>query len=46
MKDRQKRRVPGPTTGCCSRKDTCIEEKQRVRQPAVYLEKKTKKEQI
>ncbi len=35
MKDRQKRRVTGPTTGCCPKQDTCIEEKQRVRPPAV-----------
>jgi hypothetical protein len=32
MKDRQKCRVTRPTTGCCPNKETCIEEKQRVRQ--------------
>jgi hypothetical protein len=40
MKDRQKCLVAGPTTGCCSKKDTCIEEKQRVRQPAVGEKRK------
>jgi hypothetical protein len=34
MKARQKRRVAGPTTGSGSTKATCIDEKQRVRQPA------------
>ena len=34
-KARQKRRVAGPKTGCWTNKDACIEEKQRVRQPAV-----------
>ncbi len=43
MKARQKRRVAGPTTGCCTNKDTCIEEKQRVRQKncQVYSERQT-----
>ena len=34
-KARQKRRVAGPTTGCWTNEAPCIEEKQRVRQPAV-----------
>jgi len=48
MKARKKCPVAGPTTDCCANKDTCIEEKQRVRQPAVNYTKqnKTKKEQI
>jgi hypothetical protein len=48
MKTRQKRPVAGPTTGCCANQASCIEEKQRVRQPAVRSphEKKPKKEQI
>jgi hypothetical protein len=45
MKARQKRRLAGPTTGCCTKKETCIDEKQRVRQPAVrYTQEKKKKE--
>jgi hypothetical protein len=35
MKARQKRRVAGPTTDCCSNKASCIEEKQRQRKPTV-----------
>jgi hypothetical protein len=35
MKARQKCSVAGPTTGCWTKKAACIEEKQRVRQPAV-----------
>ena len=48
MKAWQKRRLTGSTTGCCSNKDTCIQDKQRVRQPAVrYTQQNiTKKEQI
>jgi hypothetical protein len=41
MKAQQKCRVTGPTTGCRTTKAPCIEEKQRVRQPAVrYTQKK------
>jgi hypothetical protein len=41
MKARQKRRVAGSTTDCCSNQSSCIEEKQRLRQPAVrYTQKK------
>ena len=44
MKARQKHRLTGPTTGCCPKKASCIEEKQRVRQPAVrYTQKKKQK---
>jgi hypothetical protein len=45
MITRQKRTVAGPTTGCCANKESCTEEKQRIRQPAVrYTEQnKTKK---
>jgi hypothetical protein len=47
MKARQKHRETGPTTGCCPDEDTCIEQKQRVRQKAVmYSKKQTKKEQF
>jgi hypothetical protein len=35
MKARQKRQIPGRTTDCSANKAACIEEKQRVRQPAV-----------
>jgi hypothetical protein len=40
MKARQKRRLAGPTTGCCTNKASCIEEKQRVRPPAVRYTQK------
>jgi hypothetical protein len=45
MNARQKCPVAGPTTGCCSNKAPCVEEKQRVRQPAVMhtQTKQTKK---
>jgi hypothetical protein len=45
MKARQNRRVSGPTTGCWTNQATCIEEKQRVREPAIRYaqEKQTKK---
>ena len=43
MKARQKRRVAGPTTGCRTTKADCIQEKQRVRQPAVRYAQKEKK---
>jgi hypothetical protein len=43
MKARQKRRLAGSTTGCCANKEPCIEEKQRVRQPAVRYTQKNKK---
>ncbi len=49
MKAQQKCPVAGPTTGCCSKKASCTEEKHRVRQPTsckTYAEKETKKEQI
>ena len=42
MKGQQKRRVAGPTTGCCSNLATCIVEKQRVRQPDVRHTQKNK----
>ncbi len=44
MKDRQKRRVAGPTTGSCTNKATCIEENQRVkkRNCQVYSGKTTR----
>ena len=42
MKARQKFRLAGPTTGCYSIQDTCIEEKQRVRQTAVVYTQKSK----
>ena len=42
MKARQKRRVPGPTTGCWTNQDACIEDKQRVRPPAVRYTQKSK----
>ena len=42
MKAPWKRRVEGPTTGCCSNKAACIEEKQRVRQPAARYTQKNK----
>jgi hypothetical protein len=47
MKARQKRRVAGPTTDCCSNKASCIEEKQRQRKPTVRCNQtnKRKKEQ-
>jgi hypothetical protein len=43
MKARQKRRVPGLTTGCCTTQAACIEEKQRVSQPAVRYAQRNKK---
>jgi hypothetical protein len=44
MKARQKCQLAGPTTGCCASQETCIEEKQRVRQSAVvYTQKKERK---
>ncbi len=42
MKARQKCWLAGPTTGCWPKKDNCIEEKQRVRDPAVRSTKKSK----
>ena len=42
MKARQKRPVAGPTTGCWTNEVPCIEEKQRVRQPAVRYPQKNK----
>jgi hypothetical protein len=42
VKARQKRRVAGPTTGCRPNESVCIEEKQRVRQPAVRYTQKNK----
>jgi hypothetical protein len=43
-KARQKRRLAGQTTGCWSNKATCIDEKQRVRQPAAkYIQKNKQK---
>ncbi len=42
MKARQKCRLTGPTAGCWTNKDTCIEEKQRVRHSCrVYSDKQT-----
>ena len=48
MKARQKCRLAGPTTGCWTTQETCIEEKQRVRQTAVVytLKNQTNKKQI
>jgi hypothetical protein len=43
MKVRQKRRLAGPTTGCCPNQDTCIEEKQRYRQPTVRYNEQNKR---
>jgi hypothetical protein len=45
MKALQTRRLTGPTTGCCTNKASCIEEKQRVKATSckVYSEKQTKK---
>jgi hypothetical protein len=44
MKALKKRRVQGPTTGCWTNKDPCVEEKERVRQPAArYAHKKKEK---
>ncbi len=43
MKARQKQRVTGPTTDCCSNQEPCIEEKQRVREQAVRYTQKNKK---
>jgi hypothetical protein len=43
MKSLKKRRVPGRTTGCSSNQEPCIEEKQRVRQPAVRSTQRSKK---
>jgi hypothetical protein len=40
MKARQKRRLAGPTTGCCPNKASCIDEKQRVRPPAARTTQK------
>ncbi len=43
MKARQKRRVAAPTTGCWTKKASpCIEEKQRIRRPAVSHTQKKK----
>ena len=42
MKDWQKCLVAGPTTGCQTNKDSCIEEKNRVRQPSVRYTQKNK----
>jgi hypothetical protein len=42
MKVRQKCRSAGPTTGCFLKKETCIEEKQRVRQTSVRNIQKSK----
>ncbi len=42
MKARQKCRVAGLTNCCCTNKDTCIEEKQRVRQPAARYTQQNK----
>jgi hypothetical protein len=42
MKARQIRRLAGTTTGCCSNKAPCIEEKQRVSQPAVRYAQRNK----
>jgi hypothetical protein len=42
MKALQKRRVAGPTTGCWTKKDPCIDKKQRVRPPAVTHTQKNK----
>jgi hypothetical protein len=43
MKARQKRRLAGPTTGFWTNEDTCIGEKQRVKQTTVrYAEGKKK----
>jgi hypothetical protein len=46
MKARQKCPVAGSTTGCCPNEDTCIEEKQRVRQPAVRYTQQNKTKKI
>ncbi len=44
MKALKKHRVQGPTTGCWTNKDPCVEEKERVRQPAArYAHKKKEK---
>jgi hypothetical protein len=43
MKARQKRRMAGPTTGCSPIEVSCIEEKQRVRRPAVKNSGKKRK---
>ena len=43
MKARQKRRLAGPTTCCWTNKAACIEEKQRVRPPAVRYTQEKKK---
>jgi hypothetical protein len=40
MKARQKRRAAGPTTGCRTNEDACIEEKQKVSPPAVRYAQK------
>jgi hypothetical protein len=42
MKARQKCRVAGQTTGCCTKQVACMEEKQRVRQTAVVYTQKSK----
>jgi hypothetical protein len=42
IKARQKCRMAGPTTGCLTKKDSCIEEKQRDRQTAVRYTQKSK----
>ncbi len=43
MKDRQKCRLAGPTTGYSAQKESCIQEKQRVRDTAVRYTKKSKR---
>jgi hypothetical protein len=43
MKARQKRRLSGPTNGCCPTKDSCIEKKQRVRRQAAVRLRCTQK---
>jgi hypothetical protein len=45
-KAQQKFGVAGPTTGCCTNSAACIEEKQRVRQPAVVYTQKCKQTYI
>jgi hypothetical protein len=45
-KAQQKRPMAGLTTGCCTKKEICIEEEQRLKQSAVRCTKKTKKEKI
>ncbi len=42
MKARQKCRLAGPTTGCRTNQDPCIQEKQRVSQTAVVYTQKIK----